>query len=289
MKRFLALALCALFTLNAGARTLYVDARRPNNNGNGLSAKKAKKTIQAAVNIARKGDTILVRPGTYSPIRTNNRKIAIKSVRGAPKTKIHMRSSSVNSPYALDLGARNGSKPAGGTATRLSGFTCFSSRLSDKSFAVAGGSVSHCRFNRVGGGSWGKPTPVFTRCKLSRCVLVQCWGDTVGGAFISKSTLSDCSIQKTGGQFATGWYFARRYTTPTVFGGYVPDIHAPYSAVNAPLSPPPDPLDPQTVKSCKLVRCSFRSNSGIRIKDSTLIGCTFAGNHSLTKANCSER
>ena len=68
MKRLLLLALCALFALDAGARTLYVDAKRPNNSGNGLSRAKAKMTIQAAINAAQAGDTILVYPGTYAPI-----------------------------------------------------------------------------------------------------------------------------------------------------------------------------------------------------------------------------
>ena len=88
MKRFLLLALCAILSANADARTLYVDASRPNNSGNGLSAKKAKKTIQAAINVAKKGDTILVYPGSYAPIATNNKKIASKGVKGAAKTTI---------------------------------------------------------------------------------------------------------------------------------------------------------------------------------------------------------
>ena len=60
--RFLIVSLCMLFAFDAGARTLYVDARRPNNNGNGRSLRKAKRTIQAAVNIAKKGDTIQISP-----------------------------------------------------------------------------------------------------------------------------------------------------------------------------------------------------------------------------------
>ena len=89
MKRLLTIALSALFAIHAvEARTLYVNASRPNNKGSGLSLKTAKKTIQAAVKIAKKGDTILVYPGTYAPIKTNNKKITIKSVKGKGKTKI---------------------------------------------------------------------------------------------------------------------------------------------------------------------------------------------------------
>ena len=87
MKQLLLLALCALLSANADARTLYVDSSRPNNNGNGLSKAKAKKTIQAAINVAKKGDTILVLKGKYAaPLKTNNRKIRIKSDSGAAAT-----------------------------------------------------------------------------------------------------------------------------------------------------------------------------------------------------------
>ena len=128
MKRFLLLALCAIFALDAGARTLYVDAKRPNNKGNGRSVKKAKKTIQAAINVAKKGDTILVLPGTYAPIKTNNKKIAIKSVKGQNKTKL---APGKNDSVAADL-AKHAKKNGGtygfayadaiGNATVLSGF-----------------------------------------------------------------------------------------------------------------------------------------------------------------------
>ena len=93
MKKLLLLALCGILASgSAEARTLYVNARRPNNNGNGLKPKTAKKTIQAAINIARYGDTILVYPGTYSPFDANKNKylsvISVKAVKGAGKTKI---------------------------------------------------------------------------------------------------------------------------------------------------------------------------------------------------------
>jgi hypothetical protein len=89
MKKLFTLALCALFAATAAeAKTYYVNASRPNNNGNGLKPATAKKTIQAAINLAQDGDTILVYPGEYTPIKTNNKKITIKSVKGAAQTKI---------------------------------------------------------------------------------------------------------------------------------------------------------------------------------------------------------
>ncbi len=83
-----ATALCALFAAQTEARTLYVDGSRPNNNGNGLTASTAKKTLQSAINIANDGDTIIVYPGKYSQISTANKAITIKSKDGASKTKI---------------------------------------------------------------------------------------------------------------------------------------------------------------------------------------------------------
>ena len=44
--------------------------------------------LQAAIEAANEGDVILVGPGTYSPIRTNGKKITIKSTDGAAKTII---------------------------------------------------------------------------------------------------------------------------------------------------------------------------------------------------------
>ncbi len=89
MKNLLAVALCALLAIHAAeARTIYVDATRPNNKGSGLKISTAKKTIQAAINIAKKGDTILVYPGTYGQISSSNKKISIKSVKGTSLTTI---------------------------------------------------------------------------------------------------------------------------------------------------------------------------------------------------------
>ena len=45
-------------------------------------------SLQAAIETANEGDVILVGPGTYSPIRTNGKKITIKSTEGAASTII---------------------------------------------------------------------------------------------------------------------------------------------------------------------------------------------------------
>ena len=69
MKKALAililLFLCKL--VNGTGTYIFVDAGRPDDSGNGLSWTTAKKTLQAALNIAVSGDNIWVKKGTYYP------------------------------------------------------------------------------------------------------------------------------------------------------------------------------------------------------------------------------
>ncbi len=162
-----------LFAGQVDARTLYVNSKRPNNNGSGLSLKKAKKTLQAAVNIAKKGDTILVYNGTYSPIRTNNKKITIKSVDGAAKAKIAPSTESGDIALAqlgktytrkrvihtLDANGQLKTKRSKGNSyplskgrsTKLRGFTLDGkNRMASQMMGVSGGNVSSCVFQRIG-------------------------------------------------------------------------------------------------------------------------------------------
>ena len=163
MKKLLTIALSALFAIHAAeARTLYVNASRPNNKGNGRSLKTAKKTIQAAVNIAKKGDTILVYPGTYAPIKTNNKKISIRSVKGQKKTKLVPKSWRDN----LAVLSKNDS----GNATALVGFTLegkgFQGLSWDSGDAVIGGSLTSCILQKFEAGS-----SIIRKSKLSECVV----------------------------------------------------------------------------------------------------------------------
>lgn len=160
MKKLFVLALCALFAVgSAEARTLYVSASRPDNSGNGLKPTTAKKTIQAAINIAKDGDTILVGAGTYAPIRTNNKRIVIKSLNGALKTKIVMpvrqytiALAQLGKTYALSSGGS--SAPfSKGKSTALTGFLLDGMNRSLNSgsiVALSGGTVRSCSIRRMG-------------------------------------------------------------------------------------------------------------------------------------------
>ena len=219
------LALCALFALNAEARTIYVDAKRPNNNGNGLSAKKAKKTIQAAINVAKKGDTILVLPGTYAPIRTNNKKVAIKSVKGRAKTSI-VQPSKKNGSFALaSLGKVFTYKGTGrdaqfrvisvvcksapvtkGTASKLTGFLLDGKRRSaSRVIGVTGGTVKACSIRGLGhldrSGDWLTidEASAAVNSKLTVCEILDNQYATTGTGLVSGSILQRCSIRNNRG------------------------------------------------------------------------------------------
>ena len=189
----IAIALCSLFTVQAEARTLYVNAKRPNNKGNGLKLKTAKKTLQAAINVAKKGDTILVYPGTYAPIKTGNKKITIKSVKGKEKTRIKTGSSAYKTIHALDLG--------NGKTTTVCGFHV--SAGINYHGAVFGGTVLNSTFSEIGGMydcvkdgdhfSY-KFSHTFYKTALTACLLEHCAPGTEGTDMIYASHLRRCRI-----------------------------------------------------------------------------------------------
>lgn len=76
-----------LFTLQSTyAQTYYVDASRPDDSGNGLTPGTAKKTIQAAVNVASVSATVLIYPGTYDERVVINKALIID---GLDKTQVN--------------------------------------------------------------------------------------------------------------------------------------------------------------------------------------------------------
>lgn len=82
---------CAAWTWLArrdGSRELHVDARRLDNSGDGRSWNTAKREVQSAIDVADRGDVVLVAPGVYRPIRTGGKSIIIRSVAGRDQTII---------------------------------------------------------------------------------------------------------------------------------------------------------------------------------------------------------
>ncbi len=184
----MAAALCALVSVQGEARTLYVNAKRPNNKGNGLKVKTAKKTIQAAINIAKKGDTIVVYPGSYTPISTKNKKITIKAKSGSSKTTILYRGSgnalaklgaawtTVHKGHYVESGGyrywvdgwRESSAPVTkGNKTTLSGFTLDGGNQYPD-IGVSGGTLQSCIVKNFSYAYKG----LFRYANLKRCQVI---------------------------------------------------------------------------------------------------------------------
>ena len=222
MRKMFAILLCALFAATAAeARTLYVNAKRANNNGNGLKASTAKKTIQAAINIAKDGDTILVYPGEYAPIKTQNKKIAIKSKSGASKTKIvkpaaqkDMALAQLGKTYTIQTtrGSRSSAPYTKGKNTTLAGFLLDGKGRDNgycSLFGISGGTAKSCSVQRLGkddsSDAWAAMDATLAGCTVlgnhgyiaSSSILVRCRieaNKADGGYAVTSSRLCNCLV-----------------------------------------------------------------------------------------------
>ncbi len=260
MKTILTLSLCALFALGtAEAKTFYVDASRPNNKGNGRSLKTAKKTIQAAVNIAKNGDTIIVYPGTYSKINTKNKKIHIKANKGVSNTTIASSSNDYGNSVVAKLGAEwshtetvtyagsGGGAPytyswkvksgpeTKGSNTKMSGFTISGAEGSPE-IGVSGGTLVSC---------------LLTGHKSNRTTY--------------RTTLTECTIQDNGDGSSysdNGYSFSRSTLTRCkILNNDISDYQ---------------PSMPS--EESKFYNCLFAGNRKVDLKSCTLVNCTVADN-----------
>ncbi|MCL1920606.1 MAG: hypothetical protein FWG50_05935 [Kiritimatiellaeota bacterium] len=191
------------------AAIFYVNELRLNDSGDGLSWATAKRTLQAAIDLAViAGDTVVVTNGTYAPIATANRAITIQSVEGADETFID--GGGTNRCATLGTSSTH-------TATVLTGFTLMDGDAAHASVTVGqyygggsyGGTLNDCWFtdNEAyygGGAAYG----TLSHCTLSgnaaynsgggayHCTLDNCWllGNNAefdgGGA--AYGTLNDC-------------------------------------------------------------------------------------------------
>jgi hypothetical protein len=238
VKKLLLLALCAILAAgSAEARTLYVNAKRPNNNGNGLKPATAKKTIQAAINIAKAGDTILVYPGNYAPIKAQNKKITIKSVKGASKTKIvktakqqDVALAQLGKTYAIQTtrGSRSSAPYTTGRNTTLVGFLLDGKGRDNgdcRLFGVSGGTAKSCSIQRLGkddsSDAWAAMGATLSGCTVlgnhgyiaSGSILYRCrikGNKANGGYAVTSSRLCNCLV--TGNA-----YFSNSEWEPSLF------------------------------------------------------------------------
>ena len=210
---------------NGPSLLYYADASRPDDSGDGLSWATAKKTIQAAVDLAVPGSTVLVTNGIYNSGTTvtpngtlNNRvlidkMITVRSVNGAASTFIE---GSGTSSFGTDSAVRcvymrNNAKLEGFTL-RYGATQAYASGLYADAFA--------------GGGIYATGT----YCEIRACVIRECMAALGGGACLGTfynctftqnratnggggtdtSTLYSCVLFSNEAGFAGGSYYGTR-------------------------------------------------------------------------------
>ncbi|MCL1856430.1 MAG: hypothetical protein FWF84_02145, partial [Kiritimatiellaeota bacterium] len=195
MRKVIITFMVAVTAIAANAATYYVDASRPNDTGAGTSWATAKRTIQAAVDIAGAGDGIVVTNGTYAPIKTANKAIAISSVNGAAATVIDGGGTS----RCASLGTSSTQ-----TNTVLSGFT-LTNGLSADGAGAHSGTLNHCVVsgNTSTGGGGGACASALNHCTVSGNVAATTGGGT------RYCRLTDCTVSgNTASQSGGGAYFS---------------------------------------------------------------------------------
>ena len=180
--RFVAL-MALLCVQSAAAATWYVSANGGSNSNSGKSAEAPKATIQAAINAAANGDTILVGDGTYGAIVTTNRLLHIKSLNGVATTIIDGGGSGacVNAAPPGDPIYVTG----GCTNTVIEGFT-----IQNGSRGCAGGTINRCIIKSCSGAEQGAGAQASI---LNNCLLWNNAAYSMGGA-AAYCVLRNCTV-----------------------------------------------------------------------------------------------
>ncbi|NLC82892.1 MAG: hypothetical protein GX748_17070, partial [Lentisphaerae bacterium] len=178
--------MCGWGALSGLGADWHVDVARPDDSGDGTGWGTAKRTIQAAVDLADTGDTVLVAPGIYGEGtrvtpggRLLNRVVATKEITlksrdGAEKTVI--------------LGARDPSDTAFGGCGPNAARCVFMDRGVLKGFTLAGGATGSENkedLNNRGGGLYSpskQGLPLVYDCVISNNAAIR-GGGAYGGAF----------------------------------------------------------------------------------------------------------
>lgn len=167
----------ALYEGDDALETWYVNGTSGSDDYSGKSPALAKKTIQAAIDAASSGDTILVAAGTYAPINATGKKLTIRSTAGAARTHIDGEKKSRCALLSLESGwFAPPSESSGAFDTVLEGFTLVNGLASmtrdeedNGGGGVCGGCVIGCVIRQCfaygGGGA--------SNAKLHRCMVVE--------------------------------------------------------------------------------------------------------------------
>lgn len=178
---------------------LHVDAEKGDDANDGRTWRRAKRTIQGAIDVAVDGELVLVFDGVYGPIDTNGKGIEIRSVNGAEATIIDGGAAS-RCARLLDTESGFLSLDA---STSLVGFTLRNGRSAEDGGGTIGGRLVGCILcdNATEGIGGGAVCAELERCKVLRnratgsgggtvfCNLFDCLvagnvsGDAGGGVF----------------------------------------------------------------------------------------------------------
>lgn len=174
---------------DAGSRAFvpmwFVDAARPDDSGDGRSWETAKRTIQAAVDLAAAGDSIAVTNGIYPPITTANKLLIINSVNGAAGAIID----GGGSQRCATLGSHSE------TATQLCGFTLRNGYDADQGGGSYGGTLNNCTLAGNSAGYGGGSV----HGTLNNCLLIDNYGGGACGGTLNNCTLTGNSADWGGG------------------------------------------------------------------------------------------
>lgn len=180
---------------------LYVDAANGDDANDGTSWSEAKASIQAAIDIASEGATIIVNDGRYTPISTANKTLTIRSVNGPDFT-------------IVDGGATNRCATLGEidqTNSCLYAF-CLTNGAEHHGGGSSGGTLEHCLISgnsavSSGGGALGgrfKDCTIVSNTaaygggvyegSLTKCVITKNSVSAIGGGTYN-ATLDRCTVE----------------------------------------------------------------------------------------------
>ena len=183
MKVAIVVAVCAVaFAVDGWAATYYVNGTSGSDSNAGTSSASAKKTIQAAVDAASLGDTILVSAGTYGIVDATDKGITIRSTDGAVAT-------------IIDGGGKNTCIKLGSSNTVLEGFTLQNGYAGAySSAAVHGGTIRHCIIRQCYGFGYGGASGAALTHAYDTLAYDNEYGGTFGGGVFANSEVVNCTV-----------------------------------------------------------------------------------------------